>query len=77
VAWGLITQVAGGMIHLVLVAAAVELIKILLSGRQSMLSKIRARYFMGAQEIWLGSFGHDLLPDDGDKRHGPNAPEGY
>jgi len=36
-AWGLINQVAGGMIHLVLVAAAVELIKILLSGRQSML----------------------------------------
>ncbi|HWX76725.1 MAG TPA: hypothetical protein VNY32_04580 [Candidatus Acidoferrales bacterium] len=54
-AWDLITQVAGGMIHLVLVAAAVELIKILLSGRQSMLSKIRAHYFMGAQEIWLGS----------------------
>jgi hypothetical protein len=35
-AWGLINQVAGGMIHLVLVAA-VELIKILLNGRQSML----------------------------------------
>ena len=65
------------MIHLVLVAAAVELIKILLNGRQSMLSKIRARYFMGAQEIWLGSFGHDLLPDDGDNRHGLDASKGY
>jgi len=36
--WGLVTQVAGGMIHLLLLAAAaVGIIKILLSGRQSVL----------------------------------------
>ena len=36
--WGFVTQVAGGMIHLLLAAAAaVGLIKILLSGRQSVL----------------------------------------
>ena len=36
--WGFITQVAGGMIHLLLAAAAaVALIKFLLSGRQSVL----------------------------------------
>jgi len=36
--WGFVTQVAGGMIHLLLVgAAAVGLIKILLSGRQTVL----------------------------------------
>ncbi|HUK40185.1 MAG TPA: DUF5670 family protein [Candidatus Acidoferrales bacterium] len=34
--WGFVTQIAGGMIHLLLLgAAAVGLIKILLSGRQS------------------------------------------
>ena len=36
--WGFVTQIAGGMIHLLLVAvAAVGLMKILLSGRQSVL----------------------------------------
>ena len=36
--WGFVTQVAGGMIHLLLAAAAaVALIKFLLSGRQSVL----------------------------------------
>ena len=36
--WGLVTQVAGGTIHLLLLAAAaVGIIKILLSGRQSVL----------------------------------------
>ena len=34
--WGFVTQIAGGMIHLLLVAAvAVALINILLSGRRS------------------------------------------
>ena len=36
--FGLVTQVAGGMIHLLLVAAvAVALIKMLLSGRRSVI----------------------------------------
>jgi len=36
--WGFVTQIAGGMIHLLLVAAAaVALINFLLSGRQSVI----------------------------------------
>ncbi|HTN71926.1 MAG TPA: lmo0937 family membrane protein [Methylomirabilota bacterium] len=36
--WGFVTQIAGGMIHLLLVAAAaVGLMKILLSGRQGII----------------------------------------